>query len=163
MPPILSIVGKKKSGKTTLIEKILTHLSERGLRCATVKHDVHRFMIDHEGKDTYRHQQAGAAAVLISSPEKFALIKKTEGQLTLDELVATYLSEYDLVITEGWSSADKPKIEVVRTERGAICQSEQLLATSGPLDPQMNIPYFNWNDIPTLCEFIIKNFRINSL
>ncbi len=156
MPPVLSIVGKKNSGKTTLIEKLLVCFGEQGYRVATVKHDTHRFVIDHEGKDTYRHQVAGAAAVLISSPQKFALIKKTGSQLPLDELVNSYLGEFDLVITEGFSAADKPKIEVVRVVRGAICSPEQLLATAGPDDPGMNIPHFDWNDAESVCRFIIN-------
>ena len=157
MPPVLSIVGKKKSGKTTLIERVLAVLSGKGFRVATVKHDVHRFLIDHEGKDTFRHQRAGAAAVLISSPEKMAFIKKTRRQVPLDELIATYLSEYDLVITEGFSSADKPKIEVVRAERGSICGEADLLATVGPVPPGMGVPHFDWNDISGITQFIIDS------
>ena len=57
MIPIVSIVGKSDSGKTTLIEKLLPELTRRGYRIATVKHDVHGFEVDREGKDSWRHKQ----------------------------------------------------------------------------------------------------------
>jgi len=86
MVPIVSIVGKSDSGKTTLIEKLLPALTGRGYRVATVKHDVHGFEVDQEGKDSWRHKQAGAHTVVISSPNKVALIRDVERDLTLDEI-----------------------------------------------------------------------------
>ena len=75
MIPIISIVGKSDSGKTTLIEKIIPELNKRGYRVATVKHDVHGFDIDIEGKDSWRHKNSGAHTVVISSPQKIAMIR----------------------------------------------------------------------------------------
>ena len=72
MIPIVSIVGKSGAGKTTLIEKMIPELKKRGYRVATIKHDVHGFDIDHEGKDSWRHKKAGAHATIISSPWKVA-------------------------------------------------------------------------------------------
>ena len=68
--PIISIVGKSNSGKTTLIEKIIPELKKRGCKVGTIKHDVHGFEIDYEGKDTYRHFQAGPDTVVIASSKK---------------------------------------------------------------------------------------------
>ncbi|MDP2972779.1 MAG: molybdopterin-guanine dinucleotide biosynthesis protein B, partial [Deltaproteobacteria bacterium] len=86
MIPIISIVGKSDSGKTTFIEKLLPELVRRGYRVATVKHDVHGFEVDREGKDSWRHKQAGAHTVIISSPTKVALIRDVEKDLRLDEI-----------------------------------------------------------------------------
>ena len=86
MIPIISIVGKSDSGKTTLIEKLVPELTRRGYRVATVKHDIHGFEVDREGKDSWRHKQAGAHTVVISSPQKIALIRDVEKDLTLDEI-----------------------------------------------------------------------------
>jgi len=71
--PVVSIVGKSNSGKTTLLEKLIPELKRRGYRVATVKHDTHGFEIDRPGKDTWRLAQAGADAVVISSGDKLAL------------------------------------------------------------------------------------------
>ncbi len=75
MKPIISIVGKKNSGKTTLIEKIIPELTKRGYKVGAIKHDVHEFEIDHEGKDTWRMTKAGADTVVIASDKKLAMIK----------------------------------------------------------------------------------------
>ena len=75
MPPIISIVGKSDSGKTTLLEKLIAEIKNRGYHIGTIKHDTHGFDIDREGKDTWRHKKAGASTVAISSPTKVAIIK----------------------------------------------------------------------------------------
>ena len=86
MIPVVSIVGKSDAGKTTLIEKLIPELVRRGYRVATVKHDVHGFDVDREGKDSWRHKQAGAHTVVISSPEKLALIRDVDHDADLAEL-----------------------------------------------------------------------------
>lgn len=111
-PAILSIVSKKGCGKTTLIEKLIKEFKARGYKVGTVKHDTHGFDMDHEGKDTWRHKQAGADAVLISSPWKITLIKDVDEELWLQELVDTYYGDMDLVITEGYKQAGKTQVEV---------------------------------------------------
>ena len=77
MIPIVSIVGKSDSGKTTLIEKLIAELTRRGFRVATIKHNRHGFDIDHEGKDSWRHKRAGAVATVVASPGRAALIEDT--------------------------------------------------------------------------------------
>jgi molybdopterin-guanine dinucleotide biosynthesis protein B len=115
--PIVSMVGKSNSGKTTFLEKLLPELARRGYRVGVVKHDVHGFEIDQPGKDTWRLRQVGAGRVVISSPQRFALIGQVEQELTLDELTGRYLGDVDLVISEGYKRGDKPKIEVCRAAR----------------------------------------------
>ena len=80
-PALVAIVGKSDSGKTTLIEKVVPELVKLGLRVGTVKHDAHSFEIDHPGKDSWRHGQAGAEAYVIASPERLAFITKLDGEL----------------------------------------------------------------------------------
>jgi len=132
MLPIISIVGRSDSGKTTLIERLVPELSRRGYRVGTVKHDVHGFDIDHPGKDSYRHFQAGATATVISSPEKAALVRKVPVELRLDEIVSNYLSDMDIVLTEGFKQENKLKIELVRAEAGADVFPE-ILSPAGDL------------------------------
>ncbi|MEJ2156120.1 MAG: molybdopterin-guanine dinucleotide biosynthesis protein B [Desulfobacteraceae bacterium] len=114
-PPIVSIVSKKRSGKTTLLEKLIPELKRRGYRVGTVKHDTHGFDIDHEGKDTYRHKACGAEAVMISSPWKLSFIKDSKEDLSLDKLVSIYMNDLDIVLTEGYKRANMPQVEVFRS------------------------------------------------
>ncbi|MFQ6001600.1 MAG: molybdopterin-guanine dinucleotide biosynthesis protein B [Anaerolineae bacterium] len=159
MIPIISVVGKSEVGKTTLLEKLIAELKRRGYRLGTIKHDTHGFEIDKPGKDSWRHAQAGSDAVLISSPEKLALIKRVDRERSLDELLA-YLGDVDLVLTEGYKSGDKPKIEVSRQARGQelLCHEEELLAlvTDQPFD--LDVPQFEHGDVAGLADLIEKEY-----
>ncbi len=116
MPPIICIVGQSGRGKTTLIEGIISGLSARGYSVGTVKHHYHDdFEIDHEGKDTWKHARAGAQSVSISSPTMFALIKRVSDELTLDE-IAAYMEDRDVILAEGFTRSDKPRIVIVTNE-----------------------------------------------
>ncbi len=86
--PIISIVSKKNCGKTTLLEKLIPELKQRGYRVGTIKHDVHGFNIDHEGKDTFRHKSAGADIVAISCPWKISIIMDVA-----EETISTVFSD----------------------------------------------------------------------
>lgn len=119
-PPIICIVGKKKSGKTTFIEKLLPELKALGISVGTVKHDAHSFDMDHEGKDSWRHRQAGSETMVISSPEKVSLIKSVEREMSLDELVDTFFKDRQLVIAEGFFRSEFPKIEIHRSQAHAL-------------------------------------------
>ncbi len=156
---IVSIVGKKRSGKTTLIEKLIPELRRRGRRVGTVKHDTHGFEIDHEGKDTWRHKQSGAQTVVISSPEKISMIKDVETEMSLGHIVARYFADMDIVITEGYKSAGKPQIEVFRSaaHRSPIHGKEcpgSLVAVMSDVPVDLGVPCFDLNDIPALAGFI---------
>jgi len=122
MVPVLSIVGKSDSGKTTLIEKLIPELKHRGYRVGTIKHDAHRFEMDHEGKDTYRHFHAGADTVLISSAEKMAM-QKQYGMFTLnspiDEDTAVLLAtEYEVEL-------DGQKVMVSKIGRATLANRKK--------------------------------------
>lgn len=162
--PVISFVGRSNSGKTTLIEKVIPALRRRGLRVATVKHDVHGFEMDHPGKDTWRHAQAGAEAVIIASPQKLALIRQLREELPLDE-VLSYLPAVDLIITEGYKTGDKPKIEVFQAGHSdrlltSVEQGLFAVAASGPLPVgvEPGVPVFDWNDVEGLCDLIVARF-----
>jgi len=156
MIPVVSVVGKSGSGKTTLLEKLISELTRRGRRVATIKHDAHSFDIDHEGKDTWRHFQAGAMATLISSPAKFAMVHRVEAELALEQLVEHVGDNADIVLTEGYRSAAGPKIEVVRAARSAepVCTPEELIAVATDLDPGLDVPTFHIDDFRGLCDLI---------
>ncbi len=162
MIPIDSIVGKTDTGKTTLLEKLVTQLTFRGYRIGTIKHDAHSFEIDHEGKDSWRHKQAGAAVTIISSPAKLALVTDTDHDHTLSEIRALYMRGVDLIMTEGYKRESHPKIEVFRPEmhRELLCtDDENLIAIAGnPSAAPVDVPVFDLNDIQPLCDFIEQRF-----
>jgi molybdopterin-guanine dinucleotide biosynthesis protein B len=162
MIPILSIVGKSDTGKTTLLEKVVRELRSRGWRVATVKHDAHSFDIDHEGKDSWRHKQAGACITIISSPSKIAVVADTDHDHTLDEIRDLFVRDVDIVITEGYKRERHPKIEVFRSElrRELLCtDDENLIAIAGDYSaPPNDVPVFDLDDPRQLCNFIEARF-----
>jgi molybdopterin-guanine dinucleotide biosynthesis protein B len=161
MIPIISIVGKSDSGKTTLIEKLVPELTRRGYRVATVKHDVHGFEVDREGKDSWRHKQAGAHTVVISSPNKVALIRDVEKDLTLDEIRGKLIQDVDLILSEGFKKDVQPKIEVFRKEKhqDLLCTlADQLVAVASNRKFDIDVPCFDLEDMKGLADFIEKKF-----
>ncbi|MBI5250073.1 MAG: molybdopterin-guanine dinucleotide biosynthesis protein B [Desulfomonile tiedjei] len=162
MIPIVSIVGKSDSGKTTLLEKIVKELRKRGRRVATIKHDAHSFEIDHEGKDSWRHKKAGANITIISSPSKMAMVLDTDHDHTLSELRDEFIRKVDLIITEGYKREGHPKIEVFRRElkRELLCEEDDnLVAIAGdPANPPDGVPVFDLNRPEPLCDFIEARF-----
>ena len=161
MIPIISIVGKSDSGKTTLIEKLLPELIGRGIRVATVKHDVHGFEVDREGKDSWRHKQAGAHTVVISSPQKAALIRDVEKDLTLEEIREKLIQDVDLILSEGYKKDVQPKIEVFRKEKHQelLCTKEDhLVAIASDRTFDIDVPCFGLDDMKGLADFIEEAF-----
>jgi len=159
--PIVSIVGRSNSGKTTLIEKLIPILKRRGYRVGTVKHDVHGFEMDREGKDTYRHFHSGADGVLISSPKKMAFIKRVEPAPSLDELVEHFYSDMDIVITEGFKRLDKPKIEVFRSavHPEPLCTAaDNRVALASDVELTVDCPRFDIDDVESIADFIEARF-----
>jgi len=161
MIPIISIVGKSDSGKTTLIEKLIPELTRRGYRVATVKHDVHGFEVDREGKDSWRHKQAGAHTVIISSPKKIALIRDVEKDSTLNEIRRRWVQDMDLLISEGYKKDVQPKIEVFRKEKHKklLCtKKDNLVAIVSNRKFNVGVPCFGLDDMRGLSNFIEKEF-----
>ncbi len=161
MIPILSIVGKSDSGKTTLIEKLVPELTRRGYRIATVKHDIHGFEVDREGKDSWRHKQAGAHSVVISSPTKAALIRDVDRDMNLEEIREKLIRDVDLILSEGYKKDVQPKVEVFRKEKHKklLCtKKDNLVAIASNLKFRVGVPCFNLEDTKGLADFIEKEF-----
>jgi molybdopterin-guanine dinucleotide biosynthesis protein B len=165
MPPIVSIVGTSDAGKTTILEKLVRELKKRGYRIGTVKHDVHDFDIDYEGKDSWRHKQAGACTVAISSPRKLALVKDVESEETLDSLASKYFPDVDIILTEGYKKENKPKIEVLRSranETPLPNKNEHIVALVSDTSLDLGVPCFQPDDIKGLANFLEKRFLTES-
>jgi molybdopterin-guanine dinucleotide biosynthesis protein B len=161
MIPIISIVGKSDSGKTTLIEKLVPELTRRGYRVATVKHDMHEFEVDREGKDSWRHKQAGAHTVVISSPKKIALIRDVERDLKLEEIRDKLIQDVDLILTEGYKKDVQPKIEVFREEKHKelLCTKEDnLVGIVSNKTFDIGVSCFFLDDMKGLADYIERRF-----
>ncbi|MFB0505832.1 MAG: molybdopterin-guanine dinucleotide biosynthesis protein B [Thermodesulfobacteriota bacterium] len=161
MIPIVSIVGKSDSGKTTLIEKIVPELIRRGYRVMTVKHDRHGFEIDREGKDSWRHKQAGAQEVIISSPRKVALIRDVERDMSLEELRDAFAVDADLILSEGFKKDVQPKIEVFRKEVHGelLCTKEDnLVAIASNRCFDIGVPCLDLDDVKGIVDIIESRF-----
>jgi molybdopterin-guanine dinucleotide biosynthesis protein B len=159
--PVISIVGRSGMGKTTLIENVIPELKRRGYRVATIKHDVHGFEIDHKGKDSWRHKNAGATMVIISSPTKIALIRDSERDHSLEEVISLYVRNVDIVISEGYKRSSYPKIEVFRKgiQGMPMCKvSENLIAIVGDVVMEVGVPWFHISDVKGIVDFIERSF-----
>lgn len=153
--PIVSIVGKSDCGKTTFLEKLIKEAKQRNWRVATVKHDVHGFQMDKPGKDTWRHGEAGADIVVISSPQKIAILETVQEDQKLDAVVSR-LQNIDIVFTEGYRSANKLKIEVFRSAQGPepLCAPEELIAIASDIAVANGVPGFGLDDAAGICDLI---------
>jgi molybdopterin-guanine dinucleotide biosynthesis protein B len=162
MPVVVSVVGTSKVGKTTFLERLIPELGRRGYRIGTIKHDVHdSFAIDQEGKDTWRHREAGAQTVAISSPARIGLTKQVPAELDLDTLVALYFQDEDLVITEGYKGGNKPKIEICRKERQAalMCtEKDGLVAVVADFPVGGGLPCFALEDAAGVADLLEGRF-----
>ena len=156
MPPVIAIIGRSNAGKTTLLERLIAELKSRGRRVASVKHDVHGFDIDQPGKDSYRHAQAGADAVVISSPDKLALIRHTDHDWDLQEVASLLGEEYDVVLAEGYKQTAAVKIEVHRKEIGGalLCRPEELLAVVTDEDLELPVWQYSFDDIAGVADVV---------
>jgi len=159
MPPIISIVGKSESGKTTLLEKLIPELKRRGYRIGVIKHAFHEFAFDKPGKDSWRHKAAGAETVLVAAPNSIVMVKNAQGE-TLDDLQG-YFQDMDLVLTEGFKHGDRPQIEIFRKERHRQPLStgnSNLVALVTNADLDLDVPTFGLEDIAPLADLIEDKF-----
>lgn len=163
MVPVVSIVGRSGSGKTTLIEALVPKLTARGYRVATIKHDVHGFEIDREGKDSWRHKQAGAAVVVLSSPRRIAVVMEVEREWDPAEMGMFWMGGVDLVLTEGYKGASFPKIEVNLTRDGEpwLCEGdsslEAVVSNQSPCPP-LAVPFFLSHEVERLADWLEGRF-----
>ncbi|HFD2028911.1 TPA: molybdopterin-guanine dinucleotide biosynthesis protein B [Clostridium perfringens] len=160
MAKIVNVVARcSNTGKTVLIEGLIKELKNRGYTVATIKHDVHGFDIDKEGKDTWRHRKAGAEAVIISSRERMALIREVQEEIPLEELIKQ-VEDFDFIIIEGYKKSKYRKLEVYRQgiSNEIITPKEKLIGVASDVSLSLEgVRVVDLNNYEEIANLVIEN------
>ena len=159
--PVVCIVGKHNSGKTTLLEKLIPCLQQHGRRVAVIKHAAHGFSLDQEGSDSWRLAQTGADAVVLSGPGNAVTYCRLPDDASLPQVLGLLpVMGFDLVLVEGYKGSDYPKIEVHRTALGPdlLLAEEQLAAVVTDSDAAFSIPTCRSDDPQGLVAFLDERY-----
>lgn len=161
---VIGLAGYSGSGKTTLMERLLPRFKADGYRIAVVKQSHHDVEVDRPGKDSWRHRQAGAGEVLLTSPYRWMLVHELEGdpEPDLDHLL-TRLSPCDLVMVEGFRHAGLPKLEVHRTELGHPWLHPGdpcVIAVVTDAAPPGDLPHFHADDVAAVYTYLLDTLGL---
>ena len=162
---VFGVAGWSGSGKTTLVEQIVSHFVEIGVDVATVKHAHHHFDADTPGKDSFRHRQAGARQVLVSSTQRSALF--TEHVENVEPDLPQLLRQFapaDLILVEGFKKYPIKKIEIYRPSLGRPrLYPEDNLVTAVASDEMLYdcpLPVLNLSEIAKIANFIVAQTKL---
>jgi molybdopterin-guanine dinucleotide biosynthesis protein B len=159
---IIGIAGWSGSGKTTLITRLVPILKARGLSVSTLKHAHHGFDIDRPGKDSFRHREAGATEVIVSSANRWAILHelRDEPEWNLLDLVDK-MSPVDLVLVEGFKRDAFPKIEIHRAANGKPLihpEDPYIIAIAADVAvPQAAVPVVDLNDVEAVADLLLDH------
>jgi molybdopterin-guanine dinucleotide biosynthesis protein MobB len=163
---VYGIVGRKNTGKTHLVARLVALATQRGLVVSTVKHAHHAFDVDQPGKDSYLHREAGAREVVVSSALRWALLHENRGaaEASLPALLAT-LSPCDLVLVEGFKAGNHPKLEVYRSSCGqpplsAEDATVEAIAVDDLRSIETGLPRLALDDTAAVLDFILRRVGI---
>lgn len=167
--PLMGFAGFSGAGKTTILEKIIAYLTAKNINIAVIKHAHEAFDMDREGKDSYRHRQAGAAQILISSVKRYAHLVDVKQELTLSDLIAK-IQGADLILVEGFKEALIPKIEIYRqiVQKPLLAQTDPhiiAVATIASDADRLDVPckLLDLDDAPMIAEFILDYHQLKSV
>ena len=164
MQRVIGVCGFKNSGKTTLVEKLVRHLTGLGYKVSTVKHAHHDFDIDHEGRDSFRHRTAGATEVAVVSQQRVAIMHELRGDEppSLDEILLKLLP-CDLVIVEGYKRDTHDKIEVRNLDLShpnLAGDDPTIVAVAANGKVEARVPVFDRDDVTALAQFILQHLGL---
>lgn len=163
---VVGFAGFSGAGKTSLAERLIPVLKSRGLRVSVVKHAHHSFDVDHPGKDTWRHRQAGAFEVVVASDQRLALMREFErpSELTVHHLLAELYEGVDWVLVEGFRDSDLLKLEVWRADNGKPARYPDddfvvaIATDSAHRLPQPTLrPVLDLNDAQRIADWLVEN------
>jgi molybdopterin-guanine dinucleotide biosynthesis protein B len=162
-PPVVAFIGRSGTGKTTLLVKVIAELHGRGIKVGSIKHSHHitAAAMDVEGKDSWRHKQAGASRTLLVGRERLQLVSDHQGELTPVELASRFMDGMQLVLVEGYKASKGDKIEVVRAERATLpmlMPEDGLIALATDIPVDIGVPRFDLDDPVPIADFLIKRY-----
>lgn len=159
MMRVFGIIGWKNAGKTSLMERLVKEITDRGYSVSTVKHVHHDVDLDQPGKDSFRHRAAGAQEVVLASANRFALMVEHRGPEPDLGTVLARLAPVDLVLVEGYKRDTHPKIEVHRAEAGQdLIQPADPTVRAVASDSDLAgvlVPILNLNDTGAVADFVL--------
>ena len=159
-PQAVAFVAPSGTGKTTLVEAVIRILWARGWRVGALKHDAHEFDIDRPGKDSHRFTEAGACTTVIASGTQVATVRRTETAWSVDRVLATCFGDEDLVLVEGYSTSDLPKVAVHRAATGEPLRVRSddptLIAVATDVAVDVDAPRFELDRPDELAAFLEK-------
>jgi len=158
---IFGIVGWSGSGKTELVIRLIPELVGRGFSVSSMKHTHHGFDIDRPGKDSYRHREAGAKEVMVTSSVRWALLHELQGEPEndMDDLIAR-MAPVDILLIEGFKSHKHAKLEVHRPEVGKpliALEDDSIVAVASDVAAIDGLaqPVFDLDDTKAIADFIV--------
>lgn len=161
MPKLLSIIGRSGSGKTHLISRLIPLFVSNGLKVGSIKHTHHQAEFDKEGKDSWKHKNAGSAQVLLMTDDQMAIYADVQQKRTLREIADQWFEDFDIVISEGFKNEAGLKIEVCRlaTQKTPLFNDPQYMINMIVADYQIEseVPVFDIDAIPKIYAWIITN------
>ena len=154
LPIIIAISGKKNSGKTTLVCDIIKELNLLGKTVATIKHTSHNYPFDKENSDTFLHRKSGSLATAVYSPNSYMINSCSEKPNFIK-----MLTDYDVILLEGFKDSDYPKIEVIRDDvfneelKNVIARYSYTDVTKKNTD---NLPLFSSTEIKEIVSLLLN-------
>lgn len=160
IPVVCIVSGRSDTGKTTFMEKLIQEFVQRGYEVGAIKSDTHGFDIDIPGKDSWRFAQAGAKSTTIIGPDKYAMIQKTEHKQEIDDVIPL-IRGVDIILIEGFKASTRPRIEVIRKEKGTeiISPSEYLIGIVSDAEGlKASVPVLDLNDFQGIADILVKKY-----
>ncbi|MDG1234978.1 MAG: molybdopterin-guanine dinucleotide biosynthesis protein B [Amylibacter sp.] len=161
---VFGITGWKNTGKTGLVERLVTELSFRGFTVSTIKHAHHSFDVDYQGRDSYRHREAGACEVLLSSGNRWALMHELRGadEMSLADLLSK-LTPVDVVLVEGFKTEGHEKLECHRASTSTMVigrADDTIIGIASDIELDVELPFFDLNDTKVIADFMLTRLGL---
>ena len=165
MTKVFGIVGWSGSGKTELVTRLIKYFCKKKILVSSIKHTHHKFDIDKEGKDSFKHIQSGSNEVVLYNENKWALISKFQNKkYGIEDIIAKFDRKTQLILIEGLKYSKLPKIEVFRSSlnKSFIFQDDKFIkgVVSDKEIENLKLPRFNFKDIDKIGEFIINYLKL---
>ena len=161
---VFGITGWKNTGKTGLVERLVTELSFRGFTVSTIKHAHHSFDVDYQGRDSYRHREAGACEVLLSSGNRWALMHELRGadEMSLADLLSK-LTPVDVVLVEGFKTEGHEKLECHRASTSTMVigrADDTIIGIASDIELDVELQFFDLNDTKVIADFMLTRLGL---